>query len=106
MTGATPPARSPSATARPIATTRSGRLEKDRLPKYLEARLPAKPNVSGSGSGHQTWRLEVRVRPGEARGQFPRQEDPAYADSAVYVQIVGKTPRSIRVPVSGTANDE
>ena len=30
MTGATPPASSPSATARPIAATRSGRDEKDR----------------------------------------------------------------------------
>lgn len=80
------------------------KLETERLPKYLEARLPAKPNLSAS-SGHQTWRLEVRVRPGAARGQFPRHEDPAYADSAVYVQIGGKTPRSLRIPVTGTAND-
>jgi hypothetical protein len=79
------------------------KLEEGRLPKYLEARLPAKPNVSASG--HRTWRLEVRVRPGAARGRFPRQEDPAYADSAVYVQTAGKTPRSIRIPVTGTAND-
>ena len=79
------------------------RLEKGRLPEYLEARFPDKPNKTASG--HQTWRLEVRVRPGKARGQFPRQEDPAYSDSAVYVQIAGKTPRSIRIPVTGTAND-
>ena len=32
MTGATPPASSPSATARPIAATRSGREEKARVP--------------------------------------------------------------------------
>ncbi len=78
-------------------------VEEGRLPKYLEARLPAKPNVSSSG--HRTWRLEVRVKPGAARGQFPRQEDPAYADSAVYVRMGGKTPRSLRIPVTGTAND-
>jgi hypothetical protein len=79
------------------------KLEKDRMPKYLEVRLRP-PEASASG-GHQTWRLEVKVKPNAARGPFPRQEDPAYGDSAVYVQIVGKTPRSLRIPVSGTAND-
>jgi hypothetical protein len=79
------------------------KLEEGRLPKYLEARL-SKPSVSAS-SEHRTWKLEVRVKPGAARGQFPRQEDRAYADSAVYVQIAGKTPRSLRIPVTGTAND-
>jgi hypothetical protein len=79
------------------------KLEEKRVPKYLEVRFPAKPE--GSSSGHQSWKMEVRVREGAARGQFPRDGDPEYADSAVYVQIAGKTPRSIRVAVSGTAND-
>jgi hypothetical protein len=78
-------------------------LERSRLPKYLEVRFPPKPEESKSG--HRTWRLEVRVPPNAARGPFPRREDPAYRDSAVYVRIAGKTPRSIRIPVTGVAND-
>src|SRR3984957_5837662 len=35
ITGAIPPARSPSATARPIAATRSGRDEKDRMHAFI-----------------------------------------------------------------------
>jgi hypothetical protein len=78
------------------------KLEEQRVPKYLEVKFH---QPTGKAREHRTWRLEVRVRPNEARGQFPRQEDPAYADSAVYVQMAGKTPRSIRIAVSGTAND-
>src|SRR5205085_4989895 len=60
------------------------RLEVDRArtPEYLSIHLP-EPEVSPSG--HQTWFLQAQVPPNQARGIFPRQDDPTYRDSAIYV---------------------
>jgi hypothetical protein len=78
-------------------------LDRARTPGFLDVRLhdpDAKP-----AEGHRTWRMEVKVLPNRARGLFPRGDDPDYRDCAVYLRTVGRTPRSIRVPVTGTAND-
>ncbi len=53
----------------------------------------------------QAWELRVVVPPKEAYGKFPRREDPAYEDGAVYLKAreKGKPERTIRVPVAGDA---
>jgi hypothetical protein len=78
-------------------------LDERRLPGYLKAELSREPEEVG---GHRLWRLEVRVLPGQAHGSFPRQDDPAYRDSAIYVKTVTPRPRFIRIPVVGTANED
>ncbi len=54
-------------------------------------------------SGHRTWRLRVKVPPNTVYGKFPSADDPLLRDSAVYLRRKGGTPRSIRIPVGGTA---
>jgi len=76
-------------------------VDRERTPDYLTVHLD-KPRVA---LGHQTWRLLVQVLPNRVSGSFPRQDDPAYRDCAVYLKTREKTPRSIRIPVVGTAND-
>jgi hypothetical protein len=81
------------------------KLEFDRVrtPEYLEAKLVPET----TNAGRQSWRLEVQVLPGKAFGVFPRRNDPAYEDAAVYLKALlpGKEPRAIRIPVSGTASE-
>lgn len=77
-------------------------LDKPRTADYLKASLE---KLRDTGSGHRSWRLEVEVPPGKARGEFPSANNPLYRDSAVYVKTTGKPPHSIRIPVMGTAND-
>jgi hypothetical protein len=77
-------------------------LDKSRVPEYLKARLKGPEET---GTGHRTWVLEVEVPPDAAHGDFPRQDDPVYRDSAIYVKTNEKPQRSIRIPVKGAAND-
>jgi hypothetical protein len=65
-----------------------------RTPECLEVKLE-KPEVAPSG--HRTWRLVVKVRPGTVSGPLP-------GDCAVYIKRKGEGGRTIRVPVVGTAN--
>jgi hypothetical protein len=77
-------------------------VDREQTPDFVEVTLPEEPEVRGK---ERVWRVEAWVPPGKARGPFPRSQDPRYRDSAIYFKTVGKTPRSIRVPVSGTANE-
>jgi hypothetical protein len=78
-------------------------LDAARVPEYLKARL-SKPEETTAG--HRLWKLSVEVAPNAARGEFPRNDNPVYRDSAIYVKTKEKSqPRSIRVPVLGVAND-
>lgn len=81
-------------------------LDLSRVPEYLKPHL-SEPRQTKDG--HRSWVLRVEVPPNEARGSFPRADDPVYSDSAIYVKTkVGKAPkasRSIRIPVLGVAND-
>jgi hypothetical protein len=75
-----------------------------KVPDYLKVdKFSDKAEVGPGGS--RTWKLQVEVVPGRAHGVFPRDDDPTYRDSAIYLKTLEKTPRTIRVPVSGTAND-
>ncbi len=76
-------------------------LDKTRVPEYLRATLTEEPTLGGGG---KAWKLLLRALPG-AYGAFPRDDDPAYRDSAVYVRTAGPAPQSLRVAVKGDAVD-
>jgi hypothetical protein len=67
---------------------------------FLEARLE-KPKTAPSG--HRIWHLIVNVLPNKVHGPFPSADDPALRDSAVYLKRKAGPPRTIRIPVRGTA---
>jgi hypothetical protein len=83
-------------------------IDAKRSSPFLEAKLPDQPATAG---GRITWDLKISVPPGKASGFFPRDDDPTYQDSAVYVKVIPPAgpdagpPRSIRIPVMGTATD-
>jgi hypothetical protein len=77
-------------------------VDRERTADFVEVTLPGEPEVRGK---ERVWRIKARIPPGKARGPFPRSEDRRYRDSAIYFKTAGETPRSIRVPVSGTANE-
>jgi hypothetical protein len=77
-------------------------LEVDRYPDFLKVTL-LPPEVSQSK--HRIWQMRVTVLPNKVRGLFPKSDDPALRDSAIYVKTHEKTPRSIRIPVTGISND-
>jgi hypothetical protein len=78
-------------------------IDREHTAKFLEVNLEG-PQVFPNG--RQTWKINVRVPPGKVHGSFPRQDDPVYRDSAVYVKILGGAhPRSLRIPVQGEATD-
>jgi hypothetical protein len=78
-------------------------LDGDRTAKFLEVELIAEKVKQG----RRNWTLRVRVLPGRADGKFPRPDDPTFEDSAIYLKAheKGQPPRSIRIPVIGTASD-
>jgi hypothetical protein len=79
-------------------------FDRKRTPPFLDARLGA-PQTSTSG--RRAWQLRVEVLPNQARGPFPRREDPPFQDSAIYLNALqkGKPPLPVRIPVIGTANE-
>lgn len=80
------------------------RIDRQRTASFLDAELDKSPRPSGDKF---RWRLQVRVGPGKVSGEFPRGLDPnpVYRDSAVYVIIEGDTPRTVRIPVEGRADN-
>jgi hypothetical protein len=74
-------------------------LDEKRVPQYLQARLSKE---SDTGGQPDAWKLEIRVLPG-AYGRFPRDDDPVYRDSAIYIRTAGSPPQCIRVLVRGDA---
>jgi hypothetical protein len=72
-----------------------------RTPAFLQVKLK---NQYTSPEGHRTWRFDVTVKPLEGPVTIPASDDAAFRDSAFYVKTKEKPPRSIRVPVRGTAN--
>lgn len=80
------------------------KVDPARTAKYLTATI-GKPEGEKGG---RSWTLRVEAKPNEARGGFPRKGDPVYEDSAVYLVATqpGQPPRSVRVPVIGTAREQ
>ncbi len=80
------------------------KIDRQRTASFIDAELDKSPRPSGDKF---RWRLQVRVGPGKVSGEFPRGLDPnpIYRDSAVYVIIEGDTPRTVRIPVEGRADN-
>jgi hypothetical protein len=82
---------------------------RERTPGFLAATVTLERK--GSEDEPKRWRLEARVLPGKASGPFPRREDPAYADSAVYLRAEKgskggkKETKIIRIVVKGVASE-
>jgi hypothetical protein len=81
------------------------KVDPKRTAEFLRVKVDP-PETSGGGT--TSWGVQLEVLPGRASGTFPRAEDPKYADSAIYLiaQQKDKPPRTIRIPVKGTASDE
>jgi hypothetical protein len=79
-------------------------VDPHRTSPFLSANLL---QLSAAEKGRKHWRLTVRVLPGKAFGPFPRRDNPAYEDCAVYLigTVPGKKPQSIRIAVQGTATE-
>lgn len=77
-------------------------LDKARLPEFLDVKFQEVTKVAG---GRRLWELIVSAQPDKADGVFPRDDHPAYRDSAVYIKSVGDTTRFIRIPVEGNADN-
>jgi hypothetical protein len=76
-----------------------------RVPEFIDT--PKLEFQEETPSGHRTWLLTLQIPPNKGRGgRFPNAEDPAYRDSAIYIKTKEKPPRTIRVPLSGVANDD
>lgn len=77
-------------------------FDRQRTPEFLSATLIEQK----SPDNRRTWQLRAEVLPDKASGPFPRKADPAFRDSAIYLnaQIPGKPPRSIRIAAVGTAS--
>jgi hypothetical protein len=75
-------------------------VDTKRSADFVTADLTRMPVKAG---GHQTWKLKIKVLAGEASGRFPSADHERYRDSAVYLKTEGSSPRSIRIPVAGTA---
>lgn len=77
-------------------------LDKTRVPEYLDVNFK---EITKAAGGRRLWELVVTAPPDKADGVFPRDDHPAYRDSAIYVKSIGATTRYIRIPVEGNANN-
>jgi hypothetical protein len=83
-------------------------LAVDTAPGFLKVELSKEPRVL---AGIKSWNITVKVPSRAAAGEFPRDDNQAYRDSAIYLKILDpKTPnenaRRIRIPVSGKASSK
>ena len=83
------------------SSTKKLELDKSRIPEYVRAKLTEEPRPGELG---KAWKLEVQVLP-SVYGHFPRDDDPAYRDSAVYVRTADPISQSFRVALKGDAVD-
>lgn len=75
-------------------------LDEKRTAPFLDVVI--NPPEIGAGGLH-TWNLDVRIPPGGLVGKFPRDDDPAFRDTAVYLKVL-PAGRTIRIPVDGIAD--
>ena len=95
---------SKSETIRFFTTLENLKLEVDRerTPKFLSVSVPEKPEKFGK---QFSWTVKISVDKNQAHGSFPRDDDPDYRDSAVYLKSVGANTRNIRIAVAGNAKE-
>lgn len=70
-------------------------------PKFLQVQL-GKPKDEG---GRRTWALALEIKPNAVSGVFPRADNAALQDTAIYLKIMtpGAASRRLRIPVAGNA---
>jgi hypothetical protein len=82
-------------------------FDEKKTPKYLSADVPKKPEVATRrGVPYRWfWKVEVKVVPNGALGEFPRRDNAEYEDAAVYFRAIRKDGKvvPVRVAVSGSA---
>ena len=76
-------------------------LDRARVPEFVQAALSEETATGGLG---KAWKLQLTILP-VAYGPFPRDDDPAYGDSAVYIRTSGPSAQSVRVGIRGDAVD-
>jgi hypothetical protein len=79
-------------------------LDKERTASFLKVDVREPKIVAGV----KTWSVRVEVPGKKAAGEFPREDNPDYRDSAVYLKMTDAKkpddkPRLLRIPVSGKA---
>ncbi|MFM7149637.1 MAG: hypothetical protein ACKO23_07320, partial [Gemmataceae bacterium] len=79
-------------------------FDRERTPEFLTATVESSKEIKDRV---RNWTLRVEAIPEKASGIFPRKDDPAYEDSAVYLKarIPGKPLRYIRIGIRGTATE-
>jgi hypothetical protein len=75
-------------------------LDKGRIPEYIKATLTEQKPSAGSLSRY--WELYIEILP-SVYGSFPRDDDPVYQDSAIYLRSDGPSPQTFRVEIRGDA---
>jgi hypothetical protein len=75
-------------------------LRVDTHPPFMEVKLDKEE--APAGLDRRTWSLAVTVLPDQVEGPFPRADDVALRDTAVYLKT--QQGRRIRIPVSGSAS--
>jgi hypothetical protein len=76
-------------------------IDAARTSPFIKVVPVGKPEPTKYGMGYD---FEIVIPPNKVNGAFPRSDDPQLSDSAFYFRTVGKTPRLIRVPVTGRAD--
>ena len=76
-------------------------VDKERSPTFVQVEIDKRPKVSGE---RLRWEMRLVVPPGKVSGDFPRAEG-VYRDCAVFLKIGGEKPRSLRIPISGRADN-
>ena len=83
-------------------TSRQVRLTSDRRELNLKlAKHPPFMKVNLDKEKPGTWQLTVAIEPNKVSGAFPRPDNEAYRDTAIYLAIEGEGGRRLRIPVTG-----
>jgi hypothetical protein len=73
----------------------------EQVPAFLKLNLQEN---KATAPDRKTWTLTVNIPPKAVLGAFPRPDDEALRDTAIYLKAQGQGSRRIRIPVSGTAS--
>lgn len=77
-------------------------VNQSRTAPFLDVKIKEDKEASDA-SGLRTWMVQATVKPQAVLGAFPRDDNPALRDSAVYLNVL-PSGRTIRIPVQGTSS--
>ena len=76
-------------------------VDRENSAPFVQVELDKRPKPFGDKF---RWDLRAVVLPGKVSGEFPRSEG-VYKDCAIFVKIGGEKPRTIRIPITGRADN-